>query len=47
MNFNELTEHIKKLNDQQQRLHEQRRDQALAKIRELREKNRERERLNK
>lgn len=47
MNSNELREHIRRLNEQEQRQHEIRRQQALKRIRELREaikyKNKEKE----
>lgn len=37
MNSNELREHIRRLNEQEQIQHEIRRQKALARIRELRE----------
>jgi DNA-binding protein H-NS len=40
MNFNELTKHIKQLNEHEQTLHNQRRESAIQRIRELRQRTR-------
>ena len=40
MNFDELTKHIKQLNEHEQTLHNQRRDSAIQKIQELRQRTR-------
>lgn len=43
MNSNELREHIRRLNEQQAQIIEQRRQRALKKIRELRQRNKYKE----
>jgi hypothetical protein len=43
MNSNELAEHVRKLNEQEQVQHELRKQAALKRIRELREKLREKD----
>jgi hypothetical protein len=46
MNFNELTKHIKQLNELEQIKHEQRKQTALNRIRELRLKQKTNEKVH-